>query len=177
MEHERLQRLESQWRARRAAFRAEWFAQNGPCQACGSWDELELDHVDPATKDPRLKAGGGPWNWAKERRAAELAKCQALCKPCHKAKSVRENSGCRSECGTRAKYDHGCRCEACVEASRAYGRQQYERAKGRIPTVRGILKHATGNAYIRHKCRCDECVAWNKETKRQAYLLKKGKKS
>ena len=66
--------------------RSEWFAANGPCACCGSWDDLELDHVDPATK-----VHHAVWTWGDRRREAELAKCQALCHGCHLAKSRPEN--------------------------------------------------------------------------------------
>jgi 5-methylcytosine-specific restriction endonuclease McrA len=64
--------------------RAAWLKEHGPCR-CGSWEQLEVDHIDPAQKvDHRL------WSWSKERRDAELAKCQVLCHTCHLDKT-REN--------------------------------------------------------------------------------------
>jgi len=69
------------WAKRR---RDEWFAENGPCVDCGSWDDLRLDHVDASLKvDHKL------WSWSAERRAAELEKCVARCHPCHVKKTVR----------------------------------------------------------------------------------------
>jgi hypothetical protein len=47
---------------------------------------LELDHVDPA-----LKVSHRVWSWARERREAELAKCQVLCHDCHVAKTAEGN--------------------------------------------------------------------------------------
>ncbi len=55
---------------------------------CGSWDELEVDHVDPA-----LKISHSIWSWSLERRLAELAKCVVRCRACHLKKSVMETSG------------------------------------------------------------------------------------
>ncbi len=63
--------------------REKWFAENGPCRKCGSWDRLELDHVDPATK-----VHHAIWSWSEKRRSEELKKCQPLCRVCHKKKSV-----------------------------------------------------------------------------------------
>ena len=63
-------------------FRRKWLADNGPCRICGSWIDLEVDHVDPQTK-----VSHRVWSWAAERRNAELAKCQPLCHVCHKHKS------------------------------------------------------------------------------------------
>lgn len=79
--------------ARQAAYQAAWlrrrreawFATAGPCVRCGSTDDLELDHIDPTKK-----ASHNVWSWRKERREAELAKCQVLCGVCHLAKSASE---------------------------------------------------------------------------------------
>ena len=46
------------------------------CQHCGRRGRLEVDHVVP------LEAGGDPW---------DPANCQALCGPCHSAKTAAEN--------------------------------------------------------------------------------------
>lgn len=66
------------WRARR---RAEWFTDK-KCAICGSTEKLELDHVDPTNKVHHQI-----WTWSKERRDAELAKCQVLCSVCHLEKT------------------------------------------------------------------------------------------
>lgn len=110
-----------------AARRATWFAENGPCVTCGSWERLELDHADPA-----LKVHHAIWSWARERREAELAKCQALCRTCHQAKTVAENHarfGTRGH-GHRKTYEKGCRCEPCTLANRE--RRARQRAARRL---------------------------------------------
>lgn len=67
------------------------FFEGKTCTVCGSAKRLELDHIDPMTKDPKFnKDGNGFWCWSKERREAELAKCQVLCHECH-ARKTREN--------------------------------------------------------------------------------------
>jgi hypothetical protein len=71
------------WHRRRNA----WFTENGPCQGCGTWEDLELDHIDRA-----LKEAHNIWNWSDVRREIELAKCQVLCRPCHIEKSILEGS-------------------------------------------------------------------------------------
>jgi hypothetical protein len=72
------------YRARRAA----WFA-NKVCAWCSSTIRLELDHIDPATKDPRLRVHAKRvWQWGEAQRSAELAKCQPLCRICHLSKSA-----------------------------------------------------------------------------------------
>ncbi len=77
--------------------KAEWFATR-PCVRCGATEQLQVDHIDPAQKDPRLRTkqsrGFGPvWEWSEERRARELAKCQSICRPCHILKT-NEDRGC-----------------------------------------------------------------------------------
>lgn len=77
---EKQKEYQRNWLAKR---RADWFSENGPCINCGSWDNLELDHIDPSTKvDNKI------WSWSKERRDKETAKCQVLCEDCHHEKTI-----------------------------------------------------------------------------------------
>ena len=86
--------------------RLAWLALNGPCQKCGSSDNLEVDHIDPAQKvDHKV------WTWKRVRRDVELAKCQALCRDCHKKKSAEYSR--RPLSHGSAGYGRGCRCEVC----------------------------------------------------------------
>lgn len=62
--------------------RRAWLALNGPCRVCASWEALEVDHIRS-----ELKTSHRIWSWSQARRDKELANCQALCKPCHLAKS------------------------------------------------------------------------------------------
>jgi len=82
-------------RERNVRLRREWLEAHGPCK-CGSWIDLQVDHIDPAKKvSHRI------WSWSKERREAELAKCQPLCLECHKAKTrsqYRQRGGVRRTC-------------------------------------------------------------------------------
>lgn len=71
------------WVAKR---RADWF-QGKVCVECGSTENLELDHLDPATKVTHAI-----WSWSTERRERELAKCRPLCQECHKKKSAGEHA-------------------------------------------------------------------------------------
>ena len=91
---ERERVLNREWLLRR---RLAWIAeQGGKCNYCGSTEKLEVDHVDPMKKSPRLTAKGNGmqantvWSWSKERASEELALCQVLCHNCHKNKSRRE---------------------------------------------------------------------------------------
>lgn len=105
--------------------RQEWLEAHGPCVICGSRDRLEIDHKDPATKDPRLKSGTGMWSWTQERRDAELQKCQVLCHRHH----VQKHTGTYPH-GHRQTYRNGCRCDACRSANAARMRAQRMRRWG-----------------------------------------------
>lgn len=87
--------------------RAEWLEANGPCRRCGSWDRLEVDHIDPA-----VKVSHNVWSWSAERRVAELKKCQVLCYRCHKAKTANESRRPITH-GSLSGYNRGCRCDLC----------------------------------------------------------------
>ena len=69
-------------KARTASRRDEWFKANGPCRKCGSWERLELDHVQR-----NLKLGHRIWSWSADKTVAELVKCQVLCHRCHRKKT------------------------------------------------------------------------------------------
>lgn len=95
--------------------RTEWLLANGPCN-CGSWEDLQVDHIDP-----NLKVSHRIWSWSPARRAAELAKCQTLCLPCHKRKTREEWFEKKAPHGTNARYvsqNHRCRCSECRDAHR-----------------------------------------------------------
>jgi hypothetical protein len=84
-----------QWTARR---RTAWFAEHGPCVDCGSWNDLQLDHVDAATK-----VSHRVWSWSEARRLPELAKCVARCRPCHLKKTVANHENPHGESTGTAK--------------------------------------------------------------------------
>ena len=76
---------QNRWLAER---RMTWIKENGPCKHCGTWDNLEVDHINPAKKKyPAAKL----WSRRKSFRDRELAKCQVLCKSCHLKKSILES--------------------------------------------------------------------------------------
>ena len=64
--------------------RDKWIQENGPCCKCGSWEQLEIDHIDPNTKEISIAK---IWSFSEARRLTELAKCQVLCERCHKLKT------------------------------------------------------------------------------------------
>ena len=88
--------------------RIQWLVDNGPCVECGSWEELEVDHKDRSTKvDHKV------WSWSQQRRDEELAKCQVLCKTCHRNKTNNELRRPITHGASNGYKKHGCRCELC----------------------------------------------------------------
>lgn len=103
--------------------REAWFKENGPCRHCGSWNDLELDHIDPSEKEHHAI-----WSWSDERREAELKKCQPLCYGCHKKKTFQDLYASYPN----HSYRKGCRCVDC-KAAHAKERREY-RAAGKDPS-------------------------------------------
>jgi 5-methylcytosine-specific restriction endonuclease McrA len=94
--------------------RAAWLEANGPCSICGSWLDLEVDHINREDKISHKV-----WSWSEDRMLEELLKCQALCRICHAAKTGAENSAARSKPvvhGIQGGYRKGCRCGECKSA-------------------------------------------------------------
>lgn len=112
----KLREYQRQWLAQR---KQVWFDENGPCVSCGSWKDLELDHIDPSSKVTHRV-----WSWSQERRDEELSKCQVLCRSCHLAKTKQYRLDNAKPCGTRIKYERGCRCDDCCEALREHWRKR-----------------------------------------------------
>jgi 5-methylcytosine-specific restriction endonuclease McrA len=96
--------------------RSEWIKANGPCKKCRTWDNLEVDHIDPSKKEVRIAT---IWSRKKEFREAELAKCQVLCKACHFKKTTKENKEFGH--GTPAKYAT-CNCVVCKQMKKLHKR-------------------------------------------------------
>lgn len=141
----------------------------GKCVRCGSTDNLEFDHIIPATKSFTIssaKALDGPW----ERLLEEAAKCQLLCSECHrrKTKECGETGGGHNRIddhGTEAMYQKGCRCDPCWQARRnaRIRRGEFKDASsgkkypgcGRYGT---ITEHGDGTSGVRG-CKCSLCLA------------------
>jgi len=73
--------IKAYWR-RWMKMRRDRFFNGKSCVQCDSVEKLELDHIDPKDKVTNLI-----WSWSQERQDIETAKCQVLCKVCHKKKS------------------------------------------------------------------------------------------
>lgn len=94
--------------------RTEWIKENGPCKVCGSWENLEIDHIQPSKKQIRIAT---IWSRKKEVRDKELAKCQVLCKKHHAEKTSKENS--LAGHGTPKQYKNKkCTCASCAAAKK-----------------------------------------------------------
>lgn len=104
--------------------RQDWITENGPCAKCGSGEQLEIDHIDPALKSMQPSH---LWTRRKEIRDLELAKCQVLCKACHAAKTF---AGL-GLCGVASRYEKGCRCDECRAAHAKKNREWRQRRKAR----------------------------------------------
>jgi 5-methylcytosine-specific restriction endonuclease McrA len=106
--------------------RAAYFAGK-QCVKCGSTENLQLDHVDPKTKDLRLKKGTNLWSWSPVRRETEIAKCQVLCYPCHRIKTTEELSSVVVH-GSKTMYSkYVCRCDPCREFKSIENAKRYIR--------------------------------------------------
>lgn len=122
-----------EWKAKR---RRAWLLENGPCKKCGSLEDLEVDHISPSDK-----ISHNVWSWSWERRLAELAKCQVLCRQCHLEKTVlyrKENAKSQVH-GTHEAYVLGCRCQECRSAHASSVRNWRYKTGRRSPRVRGIV--------------------------------------
>lgn len=80
------------------------------CVVCGSIDRLEIDHINPDEK-----ISHNIWSWSKDRREAELAKCQVLCFGHHLEKTQKWWESKKVH-GLNMYERHGCRCEICRQA-------------------------------------------------------------
>jgi hypothetical protein len=102
--------------AKRLEYAREWYAARrakgieslgGKCVQCGTTEDLEIDHIDPATKvSHRIFS----WSWA--RIEIELKKCQLLCMPHHLDKTIAYISTAGGTWKSRPchKSKSGCHC-------------------------------------------------------------------
>lgn len=112
-------------KTRRKQRRTEAIQQlGGRCVRCGSTDNLEFDHIDPNDKSRDIC---DIWTLGEKLLVEELQRCQLLCSPCHRKKTIEDNyeSGRypRREHGTLTMHRRGkCRCDLCREAFNKYRR-------------------------------------------------------
>ncbi len=110
--------------------RSDWISKNGPCKHCGSTDNLQVDHIDPKTKDVNLSRK--LFFVSKQRMESELLKCQVLCKPCHHKKSCFElpNNGQWIH-GPNCYKRHKCKCRICKDGHAKQVREKRARIKAK----------------------------------------------
>lgn len=92
------------------------------CVRCDSRDSLQFDHVDPSTK--KFTLGRNMGSVSTPKLVAELAKCQLLCEPCHRLKSISDlgKTPARGTHGTLSAYRY-CRCDKCKRAKSEHNRR------------------------------------------------------
>lgn len=99
----------------------------GKCVRCGCKEDLQFDHIDPATKSfPIAKM----WSINKKDFQAEVLKCQLLCQPCHNQKTLKDR-GFKIAKGTHGTVSSRryCNCDLCKKAVRDYQREKRRHSK------------------------------------------------
>ncbi len=143
------------------------------CTRCGSIEgPFEFDHIDPKEKSIEI---GDLWKYGKEKREAELSKCQLLCNPCHRKKTCEDN-GWKYSVGVHGlpgSHKH-CKCKICLDAWVQYQKKRFEILGKPVsePRKREInIIHGTRAGYlkeVRFKTeRCELCKAANTEYTKQ----------
>jgi 5-methylcytosine-specific restriction endonuclease McrA len=113
-------------------YQRNWIAErraaffNGKvCVRCGSTEDLQLDHIDPAQKVTH-----NIWSWSQARRDAEIAKCQVLCKACHIVKTIEQMTQVQGitpyRHGTNKMYRRGCKCGLCKLWKKRVNARRYQ---------------------------------------------------
>jgi len=101
------------------------FLSDKRCAVCGSKEKLQVDHIDRTKKTSHRI-----WSWTKEKKEAELAKCQILCFECHISKT-RKDMG-HAEHNAKRYREKKCLCEQCELAYRAYNKKRYQTRKAKL---------------------------------------------
>jgi hypothetical protein len=101
----------------------------GKCVACGSLEDLQFNHKNPAEKQFTISE---IIHKNLDFVLKEVEKCELLCKECHKEETRRQYKDGELQvwnAGTRKPYVHGtcrmyqqrqCRCEPCILANHLY---------------------------------------------------------
>lgn len=107
----------------------------GGCAVCGSTFELEIDHIDPKTKEVSWKTLAG---LAEAKLEKEIKKCQLLCDKHHNEKSVLDAGNKLAEHGTITMYSyHGCRCSSCREAKTEVNKRYKKKRRLKLQATSG----------------------------------------
>jgi hypothetical protein len=161
-------------RARSLKLKEDYLREfGGSCVECGCTDLpiLQFDHKDPKTKSFTI---GQNLNRRREVVLAELQKCQILCVPCHRIKTIIQMGHTptkgRDVHGTLTSYRY-CKCDLCRAAHSNYMRERLRRinpgAKPWRPASETPIKHGTYAGYRKEKylriVPCVECLKANTE--------------
>ena len=127
--------------------RAQAVAALGACCArCPETEDLQFDHIDPATKTMTIAK---MWTASEARFQEELAKCQLLCWPHHLEKTLAEKGfePGKGTHGTSAAYRY-CgppKCDECKRAKSEYVRHwKAQRAASSIAQSYSLLRRRLG---------------------------------
>ena len=99
----------------------------GKCFKCNSIKDLQLDHINPQTKNFTVAK---LWNSKKKIFDLEISKCQLLCKKCHEEKTLLDMGRVSAKIthGTVSSYRY-CKCEFCKKAKSEYMKVFREKRK------------------------------------------------
>jgi hypothetical protein len=101
----------------------------GKCVKCGTTNNLQLDHINPATKSFSISR---MWSINEEKFLEELDKCQLLCQKCHNKKTIKEKGHTLTKGinihGTLASYRY-CKCDKCKKAKSNYNKEYKRKHK------------------------------------------------
>jgi hypothetical protein len=152
------------WVAKR---RRKWLRENGPCKGCGTRQQLQIDH-----KDPSKKISHRVWSWSEVRRLAELAKCQVLCKRCHREKSrvnrehargVRHGQARLSDAAGRSSRDSRSECQLHRACTALQGSSLNDLARAQGQTLETRLTRC-GSIWLERPVRDRENARSNRAT-------------
>ena len=91
----------------------------GQCVRCGATEGLQFDHIVPGS---RVRKVSEATNWSLERFLAEVDKCQLLCDPCHRQKTIEAGEVRTVEHGEGKWGKRNCDCGTCRERRLEYMR-------------------------------------------------------
>jgi hypothetical protein len=97
----------------------------GKCVKCGKTSDLEFDHINPEDKSFNIGKKLNSANMDVIR--AESLKCQLLCVPCHKEKTIKASSVGHGGGKTGMR---NCRCTLCAPLKNTDARER-KRAKAK----------------------------------------------
>jgi hypothetical protein len=103
----------------------------GVCVRCGTREDLEFDHIDPATLSFRINGPSldKPWRVL----YTEARKCQLLCRQHHWEKTLENGEVAVVEHGGGSSGKKNCKCQPCKERKAEYMRVYGHPSRGVIP--------------------------------------------